>query len=160
MGRGLYLGFGRGGELKGCAVLDGSEAGDRRVRGSMEVDDLVSIADDAGCLSDEIVVVKLEMSTGTRPWFPGSERFGVVNSEMDSEGIVMNAPPLAPNEGVVKAPGTISAIAYETKNTGQSAGGWETDLSPMSHHFALLASLAFHPRCREPRLHCGGTSRW
>jgi hypothetical protein len=67
VGRGLYLGFGRGGELEGCAVFDGSDAGDRRVRGSMEVDDLVSIADDVGSLFDEIVVVKLEMSAGTRP---------------------------------------------------------------------------------------------
>jgi hypothetical protein len=118
----LYLGFGRGGGLEGYPVLGGSNAGDRRERESinMEADDMVSIADGVGSLFDEIVVVKFEISAGARSRLPRSresEGFDVVKSEMDSEGIVMNAPPLAGKEGVVKAPKTGRTIASESKPT-------------------------------------------
>ena len=62
--RGLYLGFGRGGELESCAIFGARSPGDRRVRGRMEVDELLSIADGVGSLFDEMVVVKLDMSAG------------------------------------------------------------------------------------------------
>ena len=62
--RGLYLGFGRGGELESCAISGARSPGDRRVRRRMEVDELLSIADGVGSLFDEMVVVKLDMSAG------------------------------------------------------------------------------------------------
>ena len=83
----------------------------------MEVDDLLLIADGVGSLFDEIVVVKFEMSVGTRSRLlrPGRSRgFELVKSEMDSEAIVMNPPLLAGNEGAENAPKPTETVAFET----------------------------------------------